>query len=255
LQFKPLSRIKDDQQPSGEDDIVRAWAAAVHVFTALGAVCALFAARAVIAHDAEALFIWLGIALFVDGIDGTFARKVNVAENLPRFSGERLDLVIDYITYVFVPVLALLEWNYLDGALGNVLASAILLSSLYHFTDVESKSDDYCFLGFPAIWNIFAFYVFVLDPPNWVTALAVVAAVIGTFVPMPWIHPLRVVALRPLTLAAVAASAVASVALLANGFPAPLWTQLVLGAVGIYFTVLAVAWWLSKGRDIKTPAL
>ncbi len=228
---------------------MRALAAAVHIFTALGAVCALFAARAVIAHDAEGLFIWLGIALFVDGIDGTFARKVNVSENLPRFSGERLDLIIDYITYVFVPVLALLQWKYLDGALGNMLASAILLSSLYHFTDVESKSKDYCFLGFPAIWNIFAYYVFILDTPYWITAGAVVLAVIGTFVPMPWIHPLRVVALRNVTLAAVAASAVASVVILLHGFPAPLWTQIVMSAVGLYFVVLAVARWMNEGRE------
>ena len=225
---------------------MRALAAAVHIFTALGAVCALFAARAIMAHDAEGVFIWLGVALFIDGIDGTFARQVNVAQNLPRFSGERLDIVIDYITYVFVPVLALLAWHYLDGALGLVLASAILLSSLFHFTDVESKSKDYCFVGFPAIWNIVAFYVFVLDPAPWVTSSAIAIAVAATFVPMPWIHPLRVVALRPVTLAAVAVATLASIVIVGQGFPAPFWAQAVLAAVAAYFIVLAVDWWMRE---------
>ena len=231
----------------GRTTIVRALlAAAVHIFTGLGAVCALFAARAILAHDAEGLFIWLGIALFIDGIDGTFARQVNVADNLPRFSGERLDLIIDYVTYVFVPVLALLAWHYLEGALGLILAGAILLSSLYHFTDVESKSKDYCFVGFPAIWNIVAFYVFILDPAQWITELTIAIGVVATFVPMPWIHPLRVVSLRPVTLAAVAASTVASIAIVTQGFPASFWSKAVMSAVALYFVVLAVAWWLNE---------
>ena len=94
-------------------------AAFVHVFTALGAVCALFATDAIFSNDAQRLFIWLAIALFIDGIDGTFARAIDVKARLPRFSGERLDLVIDYVTYVFVPVLALLHWKYLDGIIGS----------------------------------------------------------------------------------------------------------------------------------------
>ena len=95
------------------------WAAAVHTLTALGAVCALGATLAIFNHSAEVMFGWLGAALFIDGIDGVFARAIKVSERLPRFSGERLDLVVDYLTYVFVPVLALLNWHYLDGTFGR----------------------------------------------------------------------------------------------------------------------------------------
>ena len=84
-------------------------AASVHLFTALGAVCGLFAALAAFDGAWERMFIWLGVALVIDGIDGTFARMAHVEERLPRFSGERLDLVVDYVTYVFVPALALLR--------------------------------------------------------------------------------------------------------------------------------------------------
>ena len=129
-------------------------AALVHVFTALGAVCGLLAARAVFAGAWEAVFAWLWVALLIDGIDGTFARWVGLPERLPRFSGERLDLVIDYVTYVFVPALALMQAGYLKGGWGIVGASAILMSSLFHFCDTESKAEDHSFVGFPAIWNI-----------------------------------------------------------------------------------------------------
>lgn len=223
-------------------------AASVHLFTALGAVCALFATDAIFSNDAQRLFIWLAIALFIDGIDGTFARAVDVKSRLPRFSGERLDLVIDYVTYVFVPVLALLHWKYLDGVVGSVLAAGILLSSLFHFSDENSKTNDNCFVGFPAIWNIVAFFVFALDPPQWLTLLSIAGLIAATFVPMPWVHPLRVVAMRPATLAVTAVAAVAGIAILASGFPASYFWQCVLVAVAAYYVALAVIWWLKAER-------
>lgn len=222
---------------------MQALAALVHVFTALGAVCALFATDAIFSNDAQQVFIWLAIALVIDGIDGTFARAVDVKGRLPRFSGERLDLVVDYVTYVFVPVLALVHWKYLEGVTGAILAAGILLSSLFHFSDEDSKTDNNCFVGFPAIWNIVAFYVFALNPSPGL-ALSVIALLIAlTFVPMPWVHPLRVVALRPLTMAVTVIAAIAGIATLANGFPAPDLWQGVLIAVAAYYSVLAAVWW------------
>src|SRR5262245_66612912 len=105
-------------------------AAAVHCFTALGAVCALMALRAALAVDWDAVFIWLGIALLIDGLDGTLARLTQITTVLPRFSGERLDLIVDYLTYVFVPAVALLQAGFLAGGLGLVLGLLILLSSI-----------------------------------------------------------------------------------------------------------------------------
>ena len=199
---------------------MRWWAAAVHAFTALGAVCALGATLAIFDHAAEVMFAWLGIALIIDGVDGIFARAVNVSERLPRFSGERLDLIIDYLTYVFVPVLALLKWHYLASTLGLILAALILLSSLYHFADLESKADDNSFVGFPAIWNIFAFYVFALDTSPGVTAVAAIVAIVLTFVPTLWVHPWRVIKLRRYAVAASLIFALTSALVIASGFPA-----------------------------------
>lgn len=102
------------------------WAAAsVHVFTAIGIICALFAIHAVLDRAYETAFVWLGIALIIDGVDGAFARALEVKRRLPRFSGEQLDLVVDYVTYVFVPTLALQLSGYLTGVWGGVLAGLI----------------------------------------------------------------------------------------------------------------------------------
>jgi len=218
-----------------------AWQAAlVHLFTALGVVCALFATRAVLVGAWEQAFAWLGLALLIDGIDGTFARMANVAERLPRFSGERLDLVTDYVTYVFVPVLALLQAGYLQGGFGLVLASMILLSSLFHFSDTQSKTDDYSFVGFPAIWNVMAFYVFAFQMPPWLTALLVLLCVALTFVPLPWAHPLRTPALWPITLAVTALWCAAAFATVWSGFPATAAMKVVFLAAAAYAAALAL---------------
>ena len=218
-----------------------AWPAAlVHLFTALGAVCALFATRAVLAGAWEEVFAWLGLALIIDGIDGTFARMADVTVKLPRFSGERLDLVIDYVTYVFVPALALLQAGYLQGPFGVLLASLILLSSLFHFSDTESKTEDHCFVGFPAVWNIVAFYVFAFQMPSWIVATLVLTCVVLTFVPMRWAHPLRTPLLWPVTLAAMGLWCVAACLTVWSGFPASPLSQAILLAVAAYGVGLAL---------------
>jgi phosphatidylcholine synthase len=220
--------------------LVRFAAAGVHVFTALGAVCGLLAALAAFDSAWERMFAWLGLALFIDGIDGSFARLTKVEERLPRFSGERLDLVVDYVTYVFVPALALVRAGFLEGMVGLVLAAAILLSSLFHFSDLASKGDDYSFIGFPAVWNLVAFYLFALQTPQWATYAIVGACIALTFVPMRWVHPLRVVRLRLVTLAITLAWAIAAVAAVWHGFPASRWAQAVLLGAAAYLIGLAL---------------
>jgi phosphatidylcholine synthase len=228
---------------------VRLAAAGVHLFTALGAVCGLFAALAVFDAAWERMFGWLGLALIIDGIDGTFARLAHVEERLPRFSGERLDLVVDYVTYVFVPALALERAGFLGDGLAPVLAAAILLSSLYHFSDLASKGDDYSFIGFPAVWNLVAFYLFAFAVPQAVACAVVIACVALTFVPMHWVHPLRVARLRVVTLAITVAWAIAAIAAVAGGFPAGGWAKAVLAIAAAYVVGLTLRryWRLRSG--------
>lgn len=196
------------------------------------------------------MFVWLAAAFVIDGIDGTFARAANVKERLPRFSGEQLDLVVDYVTYVFVPALALLQAGILPGWQGLALAALILMSSLFHFADTGSKTEDHCFVGFPAIWNIVAFYLFAFAPPPWASAAIVLILALLTFVPMRWLHPLRVERLRAVTLAMMGAWFVAAGVALWTGFPAGPWTKGVLAVVLAYALLLTVTMpWANPSKD------
>ena len=217
-------------------------AAAVHVFTASGAVCALFATRAVLNHEFEMAFAWLGLALLIDGLDGVFARAAKVELVLSRFSGERLDLVVDYLTYVFVPVLALIEGGFLVGWFGLTGAGLILLSALFHFADLQSKSDDNCFVGFPAVWNLLAFYIFALDPPRPATLLVLAVFVCLTFIPWRWVHPLRVRSARPFTIGMALFWVGISAWVLVSGFGADALQSVLLMLPAAYICGLAVIW-------------
>jgi phosphatidylcholine synthase len=215
--------------------IARLGAASVHVLTATGAVLALLALRAAHVGDWQMMFIWLGAALFVDAIDGPLARRAKVETILPRFSGERLDLIVDYLSYVAIPAFALAQAQLLPEAFRLPAAIAILLSSLFHAADLKSKTEEGYFVGFPAIWNIVLLYLFALQPPPFVSLAIVVILVLFTFVPILSVHPFRVARLRPLTCIVTVAWAAAAAVAVANPFPSPLWVQLLLIVTAAYF--------------------
>lgn len=219
----------------------------VHLFTALGSVCALFAMLAVIEGDVRQVFCWLFVALLIDAVDGTLARAVDVEAHVARFSGERLDLVIDYVTYVFVPVIALVQGGLLAGWSGHVTAALILLSSLYHFSDLGSKADDKCFVGFPAVWNIVAFCFFAWGSPPWLVMAMSLGLVVMTFVPLHWVHPFRVARWFALNVAVTVAGCAAGLWILATGLPGSRLPSAVLALSSIYFLAMAIGWpWLGR---------
>jgi phosphatidylcholine synthase len=221
--------------------IARLLAASVHGLTASGAVLALLALRAVHQGDWQMMFVWLGAALIIDAADGPLARRLSVKTVLPRFSGERLDLIVDYLTYVAVPAYALTEAPLLPEAARLPAAAAILLSSLFHVADVNSKTEEGYFVGFPAIWNIVLLYLFALGlaPP---AAFAVVAVFVAlTFVPILAVHPFRVERLRWLTCLVAALWAFAAAVAVANPFPSPLWVKVLLIATAIYLASVGIA--------------
>jgi phosphatidylcholine synthase len=176
--------------------------AAVHVYTASGSVLGLLIVLAALEGDVEAA-LWLGLAaLFVDGTDGMLARRFRVKETIPWFDGALLDNIVDYLTYVFAPVVLLWTTGHLpDGAVGWVVASVPLLASCYQFCRVDAKTSDHFFLGFPSYWNVVAFYVLVLDTGELVTSVSLLAFAVLVFVPIRYLYPSRMGALRLVTLA------------------------------------------------------
>lgn len=180
------------EEPRTTSSLAIALAWAVHMFTAMGAVLALLALTAVIAEQWRLALLWLFLALAVDGIDGTLARLVRVKERLPRIDGSVLDLIIDYLNYVFIPALLIWRAHLVPEWAAPWLAAAILLSSLYVFARRDMKTEDNYFRGFPALWNIVAFYLLVLEPAPAIGALVVVMLVVMTFAPVHFVHPFRV---------------------------------------------------------------
>ena len=214
----------------------------VHAFTALGSVCALLVMLAIIEGKFEAAFAWLFVALAIDAVDGSLARAVDITVHLPRFSGERLDLVVDYVTYVFVPAFALLHGKVLAGWTGGIVAALILVSSLYHFSDMDSKAEDKCFVGFPAVWNLVAFCLFAWGSPSWLAEALCLALVVLTFIPMRWLHPLRVKRYLLLNVAITIAGLAAGLWILMTGFPGGMWSSAILGVAGLYYLGMALSW-------------
>ena len=215
-------------------------AACVHLLTASGAVFGLLALRAAHAGDWQTMFVWLGIALVVDAVDGPIARTLKVNAVLPRFSGERLDLIVDYLTYVAVPAFALSQADLLPETYRLPAAAAVLLSSLFHVADTGSKTGEGYFVGFPAVWNIVLLYLFALGPPPYAVLAVVAVFVLLTFVPVLSVHPFRVARARLLTGLVTLLWTVAAVAAIANAFPSPLWVQVLLVASAAYFAGISL---------------
>lgn len=181
----------DNQRPIYTSSAkVRGWA--VHLFSASGAVLAVLALVAIDQQRWTDAMLWLFVALVVDGMDGTLARSAHVGEVVPQIDGAVLDLVIDYLNYVFVPTIFLLEARLLPGALALPLAALIQLSSLYVFARRDMKTSDSYFRGFPALWNIVALYLFAAEVRPEAGAVIVAALVILSFAPIHFVHPFRV---------------------------------------------------------------
>jgi len=183
----------------------RAAAFSVHLFTALGAGIALLALLEAVREHWVAMFAWLGVALVIDAIDGPMARRLDVVRLQPTWSGEVLDLVVDFVTYVFVPAYAITAGGLLLPLAAPLLGIGITVSGALYFADRRMKSADNHFRGFPGLWNIAAFYLFLLHWPAALSSLVVAILIVATFLPFHVIHPVRVVRLRWLTLILMAA--------------------------------------------------
>jgi phosphatidylcholine synthase len=207
----------------------------VHIFTACGAACALLALMAAAGARWPQMFLWLGVAIIIDGADGTFARRLRIAEVLPRWSGDVLDLVVDVLNYVFVPAYALAASGLLPAFLSVPLGILIVITGSLYFADRWMKTPDYYFRGFPAIWNVAAFYLFLLKLPPWLAAILVVALSALTFVPIHFIHPIRIAYFRALTMAAVVLWAILALFAAFKNLTPGFWTTSILCVLAVYF--------------------
>jgi len=193
---------------------------------------ALFAA---VRADWSQMFMWFGVALIIDGVDGTFARRLRVAEVLPRWSGEMLDFVVDYATYVFVPAYAIAAAGLLPGSVALGLGVIVAVTGALYFADRSMKTPDSYFRGFPALWNVAAFYLFLLKPPPWLGAAVIVMLAAATFAPIYFVHPVRVPQWRKLNITALVLWGLLAIVALAKNLEPGFWSVVALCLLAIYF--------------------
>ena len=219
----------------GAFERVRAFS--VHILTACGAALALLALIFATGGHWAAMFFCLGLALVVDGVDGPLAREFKVAEILPRWSGDTLDLIVDFTTYVFVPAYAIAASGLLPQFLAIAAGVVVVVSGALYFADRQMKTADNYFRGFPAVWNLGAFYLYLLEPAQWLAAGMVAALAALSFAPIKFLHPLRVKHLRVLNVALLAAWAVLAFLAVINDLNPGPYVVWPLAVIAVYFFV------------------
>jgi phosphatidylcholine synthase len=213
----------------------------VHIFTASGAALALLAMILATGGHWAAMFLCLGLALVVDGADGPLARAFDVQKLLPRWSGDTLDLVVDFTTYVFVPAYAISASGLLPQWLAIPAGIVVVISGALYFSDRKMKTKDNYFHGFPAVWNLAAFYLYLLEPPEWVAAIAVVVLAALSFAPIKFLHPLRVLHWRMFNIVLLALWAVLAFVAVVQDLSPGIYITLPLSLIAIYFFAVGLS--------------
>jgi len=214
------------------------WAFSVHILTASGAFFAFLSLVAAAEQRFTDSFIWLGVALGVDGVDGPLARKLEVKKWWPYWSGDMLDCVIDYVTFVMIPAFILYQSGLLGKYSSFLAAAVIVITSAIYYADTRMKTTDNGFKGFPVCWNMVIFTLFIVSPSPLLSIVVVLGAAVLTFAPIIFVHPVRVKILREVTLSVFGVWALGGVIALYYDLDAPLWVDFIIVATSLYlFTI------------------
>lgn len=228
---------------------LRIKALSVHYLTATGAVFAMLAMLAAVDAKWDLMFLWLVVAFFVDGIDGPLARKYHVKKNAPEYDGVLLDLIIDYLTYVFIPAYALFKSGLFNGWTGWVAIIVITFTSALYFADTRMKTKDNSFAGFPGCWNMFAVVIFATHPNFYIILALVIVLAASMFLPLKFIHPVRTERWRNISLPiALIWTALAGICAWTNFEAGPIITS-ALGLTSIYLLGVGIVQQLVPAKN------
>ncbi|WP_455474799.1 phosphatidylcholine synthase [Bartonella sp. B30(2025)] len=212
----------------------QAKAFSVHLLTASGSFLAFLSLISASEKEWTAMFFWLGLALLVDGIDGPIARKLDVKYVLPTWSGELLDNIIDYVTYVLIPAFALYQSGFVGPRLSFLLSAIIVISSAIYYADTGMKTKENFFKGFPVVWNMMIFTLFVVKPEEWISFTIIVLSAIISFLPIYFIHPVRVIRLRKMNFSIFLLWCFFGGIAFFYQLNVPYWVKLGISVTGIY---------------------
>lgn len=228
---------------------------AVHLFTATGAVFAMLAMLAAVDGKWDLMFVWLVVAFIVDGIDGPLARRYEVTRNAPQYDGVVLDLLIDYLTYIFIPAFALFKSGLLPDWTGWICILIITYTSALYMVDTGMKTKDKSFAGFPACWNMLVLVIFATEPNYWIILALVVGCAVAMFTPLKFIHPVRTERWRTISLpVALVWTVCAAIAAWANFHPGPFVTAL-LTLTSVYLLFVGIVQQILPDRTRPDAAL
>ena len=163
----------------------------LHLLTSFGIICSFFALKNIIDGEIFKAFMWLGLGLLIDGIDGTIARFLKVSVKLPHIDGQMLDSIIDYINYIFIPAFMLHHFKILPETMDTVLPATIMVISVISYSNKNTKTDENCYIGFPAIWNVVVLYLVILDLSIQVNTGILIFLIILKIIPIRFVHPFR----------------------------------------------------------------
>jgi len=192
-----MSTQSTSQATALRHPVAKGWL--VHCFTAMGAVCGMFGLIAVADGQAKEAILWLAVAMILDGLDGPVARAWCVRENVPRIDGYALDLIVDFVTCVVIPVLFLHQFEMLPAGGSLFIGAFILFTSALWMSRTDQMTDDHYFNGFPCEWNMIVPTLFLLDSPKWITAAACVLLSLTQLTNWKFVHPMQVKRFRPVT--------------------------------------------------------
>jgi phosphatidylcholine synthase len=228
----------------------------VHLYTGLGAVFALGALSATVAGDARGAFVWMAIALFVDATDGTLARAARVKEVVPEFDGARLDDIVDYLNYTFVPLFFAVQYDMFPTAIELWVAGFAAVASAYGFCQLSAKTTDFFFTGFPSYWNVAIFYMYGGRTSVGFNAGMIVFLAVLVFVPIGYLYPSRNPTYRRLTLGLASLWGIALLVALARFPDPPLRLLYVSLAFPVYYFGLSLALhFRRRGRPKPAPSV
>ena len=214
-----------------------AWA--VHAYTASGLIVGFLSLQAIFLGNARLAFVWMLVAVLIDATDGMLARAVQIKKVLPRMDGAKLDDIVDYFTYVIIPVVFLYQFQLLPASGTLLFVAAPLLASAYGFCQAEAKTQDFFFTGFPSYWNILAFYLYAGMMPLWLNGSLVIFLAVCVFIPIRYIYPTRTVRLRVLTNSLGALWVIVLLVLLSQLPHAQPWLVLASLYYPFYYTALS----------------
>ena len=199
-----------------KSSIYKIRASLVHFLTGSGIIFSFLALVSVIEGYKLQTFMFLGVALIIDIIDGTLARRYKIDVIFPNIDGKTLDTIIDYINYILIPCIMLYKFNYLPQNFSLIIPIVILCISLYSYINIKLIDASFSYLGFPSIWNIILLYLEILSFNKWINLLIIIFFVFLKFVPFKVLHPMRFPKLKKTNITLLFGTIFTSLVLLIN---------------------------------------